>query len=124
MGSSFLSLPSPGGRGSAAKPPGWGDTFASRFTPTRRATPRARAPARITAPLLLGETSLHLAGADDDEIGAADLHPLRFRARVELVVADAFAVLQPGHTTEARNVQEHATPVHLVLGVLDAEHAK
>ena len=66
--------------------------------------------------------AFHLSGADDDEVGAADLHALLFRAGVKLVVADAFAILQPRHAAEARDVEQHTAPVHLVLGVLDAEY--
>ena len=56
--------------------------------------------------------------------------PLRistFWARAQLfefVVGDALAVLQPRRLAEARDVEQHAAPDHLVLGMLDAEHAE
>ena len=45
-------------------------------------------------------------------------------ARVELVVGDAFAVLEPVDAAEAGDVEQHAAPDHLVLGMLDAEHVE
>src|SRR5262249_33455782 len=51
-----------------------------------------RIAARVAAPLLLLEAALHLAGADDDEVGAPDRHSLCFRTGVKLVVADALTV--------------------------------
>src|SRR5580704_10331195 len=83
-----------------------------------------RVAARIAAPCLLLAAALHLAGADDDEIGASDRHPLRLGAGIELVVADALAVLEPVDATKARDVEQHAAPVHLVARVLDAEHVQ
>ncbi len=80
--------------------------------------------AGITAPLLLGLAALHLAGAHEDEIAASDRHVLVLGAFVELVVGNALAVLHPFHAAEARDVEQHAAPDHLVLGILDAEHGK
>src|SRR5262249_6836526 len=78
----------------------------------------------VSTPFLLGEAALHLSGADDDEIRLAYFDTLRLRASVELVVADAFAVLQPRHAAKARDVEQHAAAVHLVLRMLDAEYTK
>src|SRR5262245_18583183 len=78
----------------------------------------------IAAPLLLLEAALHLAGADDDEVATADLDLLLLRAGVELVVGNAFAVLEPVDAAEAGDVEQHAAPYHLVLGMLDAQHAQ
>ena len=43
---------------------------------------------------------------------------------VELVVGDAFAVLEPVDAAEAGDVEQHAASDHLVLGMLDAEHVQ
>src|SRR5690349_14991929 len=83
-----------------------------------------RIAARVAAPRSLRQAALHLAGADDDEIGAPDFDILRPRAFVELLVGDALAVLEPGDAPEARDVEQHAAPDHLVPRVLDAEHAQ
>src|SRR5262245_38813547 len=83
-----------------------------------------RIAAGIAAPLLLLQASLHLAGADDDEVAAADRDVLVLGALVELVVGDGFSILQPVDAAEAGDVEEHATTDHLVLGVLDAEHTQ
>ena len=45
-------------------------------------------------------------------------------AVVQFVVGDALAVLHPRHLAEAGDVEQHAAPDHLVLGMLDAEHRK
>src|SRR5579864_7690870 len=50
-----------------------------------------RVAAGVTAPFTFRQAALHLAGADDDEIAAADRDVLLLGARVELVVGDAFA---------------------------------
>src|SRR5215471_13352320 len=54
-----------------------------------------RVAAGIAAPLLLLQAALHLPGADDDEVAAPDLDVLVLGALVELVVGDAFAILEP-----------------------------
>ena len=58
------------------------------------------------------------------EIAAPDRDVLLLGAFVEFVVGDAFAVLHPFHAAEARDVEQHAAPDHLVLGMLDAEHVQ
>jgi hypothetical protein len=79
---------------------------------------------RVAAPLLLGKAALHLPGADDDEIPAPDLDLLRLRASVELLVADAFPVLEPLDAAQARDVEQHAASHHSAFGMLDAQHAQ
>src|SRR6266571_4463332 len=53
-----------------------------------------RVAARVAAPFARLQAALHLAGADNHEIAAADFHVLRLRGPVELVVRDAVAVLE------------------------------
>src|SRR5467141_873864 len=79
-----------------------------------------RVAARIAAPHALLEAALHLPGAQDDEIAAPDVDVLRLRAFVDLVVGNAFAVLEPVDAAEARDVEQHAAPDHLALGMLGA----
>src|SRR6186997_1291124 len=50
---------------------------------------------RIAAPFAFLQAALHLPGAHDHEIRAADADALLLGAGVELVVGNAFAVLQP-----------------------------
>src|SRR5215813_9166217 len=83
-----------------------------------------RVAAGVTAPFLLLEAALHLSGADDDEVAAADLDLLLLGALVELVVGNGFAVLEPVDAAETRDVEQHAAPHHLVLGMLDAQHVQ
>ena len=83
-----------------------------------------RIAAGIAAPFFLRKAALHLAGAHDDEIAAADLDVLRLGAGVEFVVGNAVAVGQPVHALEARDVEQHAAADHLALGVFDAELAE
>src|SRR6516162_3597083 len=51
-----------------------------------------RVAAGVAAPVLFGETTLHLSSADDDEIAATDRDILVFGAFVELVIGNALAV--------------------------------
>src|SRR6266540_713881 len=81
-----------------------------------------RIAAGVAAPLLLLEAALHLPGAHDHEVAAPDLDVLVLGALVELIVADAFAVLEPVDAAEAGDVEQHAAPDHPALGMLDAEH--
>src|SRR5215831_12993714 len=83
-----------------------------------------RVAAGVAAPFFLAEAALHLAGANDDEVAAADLDLLLLGASVELVVGNAFAVLEPVDAAETRDVEQHAAPHHLVLGMLDTQHVK
>src|SRR5499427_857377 len=83
-----------------------------------------RVAAGVAAPFLLLEAALHLSGANDDEVAAADLDLLLLGAPVELVVGNAFAVLEPVDAAETRDVEQHAAPHHLVLGMLDAQHVQ
>src|SRR5262249_11839097 len=83
-----------------------------------------RVAAGVTAPFLLVEAALHLSGANDDEVAAADLDPLLLGALVALVGGNAFAVLEPLDAAETRDVEQHASPYHLVLGMLDAQHVQ
>ena len=83
-----------------------------------------RVAAGITAPFLLGDAALHLPGADDDEIAAADGDVLVLGAFVELVVGNALAVGHPLHAAKARDVEQHAAADHFVFRVLDAEHVE
>src|SRR6266478_4786638 len=83
-----------------------------------------RVAAGVAAPFLLLEAALHLSGANDDEVAAADLDLLLLGAAVELVVGNAFAVLEPVDAAETRDVEQHAAPHHLVLGMLDAQHVQ
>src|SRR5215471_9201012 len=83
-----------------------------------------RVATRVAAPFLLLETTLQLSSADDDKIAAADLDVLLLGATVELVVGNAFAVLEPVHAAEAGDVEQHAASYHLALGMLDAQHAE
>src|SRR5262249_46015195 len=70
------------------------------------------------------EAALHLSGANDDEVAAADLDLLLLGALVELVVGNGFTVLEPVDAAEARDVEQHAAPRHLVLGMLDSQHVQ
>src|SRR6516162_1494006 len=83
-----------------------------------------RVAAGVPAPFLLLEATLHLAGANDDEVAAADLDLLLLGALVELVVRNGFTVLEPVDAAQTRDVEQHAAPHHLVLGMLDAQHAQ
>src|SRR5215475_3177955 len=83
-----------------------------------------RVAAGVAAPFFLLETALHLAGANDDEVAAADLDLLLLGALVELVVGNGFAVLEPVDAAQTRDVEQHAAPHHLVLGMLDAQHVQ
>src|SRR5215472_10329674 len=83
-----------------------------------------RVAAGVAAPFLLLETALHLAGANDDEVAAADLDLLLLGALVELVVGNGFAVLEPVDAAQTRDVEQHAASHHLVLGMLDAQHVQ
>src|SRR6476660_32677 len=67
-----------------------------------------RVTARIAAPFLFGEAAFHLPGANDDKIATSDGHILLFRALIEFVVGNAFAVLHPFHATKARDIEQHA----------------
>src|SRR5205807_7596014 len=80
--------------------------------------------AGIAAPVFFGETALHLAGANDDEIAAADRDILVLGAFIEFVVGNALAVGHPLDAAIARNVEQHAAPDHFALGMLDAEHVE
>src|SRR5499426_1434260 len=75
-----------------------------------------RIAAGIATPFLLLQATLHLAGADDDEVAASDGDVLVLGALVELVIGDAFAVLQPVDAAEAGDVEQHAAPHHLAPG--------
>ena len=84
-----------------------------------------RVAAGIAAPLLLGEAALHLPGADDDEIAAAD----RRRSapwRICRVRRWKCSRRPRSHfdAAEAGDVEQHAAADHLVLGMLDAEHVE
>src|SRR5262252_3971251 len=83
-----------------------------------------RVAAGVPAPFLLCEAALHLAGANEDEVAAADLDLLLLGALVELVVGNGFTVLEPVDAAETRDVEQHAAPHHLVLGMLDAQHVQ
>src|SRR5262249_22063586 len=83
-----------------------------------------RIAAGIAAPVLLGETALHVAGADDDEIAAPDRHVLVLGAFVEFVIGNALAVGHPFDAAIARDIEQHAAADHLVFGMLDAEHVE
>src|SRR5580700_127561 len=76
-----------------------------------------RVTAGIAAPLLFADAALHLPGADDDEVAAADGDVLVLGAFVELVVGNALAVGHPLHAAEACDVEQHATADHLILGM-------
>src|SRR5215469_4724058 len=64
----------------------------------------------IAAPVLFGETPLHLSRADDDEIAATDRDILILGAFVEFVVGNAFAVGHPFDAAVARDIEQHAAP--------------
>src|ERR1700730_968968 len=83
-----------------------------------------RVAARKASPLLFLEAALHLTGAEDDEIAAANLDVLRLGALVEIVVGYSVAVLEMRDALEAGDVEQHAAPDHPALGVLDAELAQ
>src|SRR6516164_474997 len=83
-----------------------------------------RVAAGIAAPVLFGETTLHLAGADDDEIAAADRDILILGAFVEFIIGNALAVGHPFDAAVARDVDEHAAPDHFVFGMLDAKNVQ
>src|SRR4029077_3733498 len=78
-----------------------------------------RIAAGVAAPFLLRQTALHLAGAHNDEIAAADGHILLLGTFIQFVVGNAFAVLHPFDATESRDIEQDATADHLVLGVLN-----
>src|SRR2546421_414833 len=80
--------------------------------------------ARIAAPFARLQAALHLAGAENYEIAAADFHVLRLGDPVELVVGNAVAVLEIVDAPLARHVEQHAAPHHLGARVLDAELGK
>src|SRR5215471_15554611 len=83
-----------------------------------------RVAAGVAAPFFLLETALHLAGANDDKVAATDLDLLLLGALVELVVGNGFAVLEPVDAAQTCDVEQHAAPHHLVLGMLDAQHVQ
>src|SRR5215467_2112657 len=80
--------------------------------------------ARVAAPFLFGEAAFHLPGADDDKIATSNGHILLLRALIEFVIGNAFTVLHPFHATKTRDIEQYATPDHLVLGMLDAKDRK
>src|SRR5215469_5103172 len=79
---------------------------------------------RIAAPVLFSAAALHLAGADNDEIAAADRDILVLGAFVEFVVGNALAIGHPLDAAITRDVEQHAAPNHFALGMLDAENVK
>src|SRR5262252_6760263 len=100
-----------------------GDLFV--LTPIAILEPDAgRVAAGVPAPFLLLEAALHLAGANDDEVATADLDLLLLGALVEFVVGNGFTVLEPLDAAKARDIEQHAAPHHLVLGMLDAQHVQ
>src|SRR5260370_36544051 len=82
-----------------------------------------RVAARIAAPFARLQAALHLPGAKNHEVAAADFHVLRLRGLVELVVGYAVAVLEIIDAFLARDVEQHAAPDHPGARVLDAELA-
>src|SRR5712671_2842566 len=83
-----------------------------------------RVAARIAAPDAFLEAAFHLPGPDDDEVAVPDVDILRLGAFVEFGVGNAFAILEPWHAAKAGDVEQHAAPDHLVLGMLDPEHVE
>src|SRR5689334_1652931 len=75
---------------------------------------------RVRAPVALVEAVLHVAGAHDHEIAAANLDALRLRAGVELGVADAEAVLEIISAEISGDVEQHAAPDHAVARLVNA----
>ena len=73
------------------------------------------------APLPLLQATLHLPGANDDEITPADFHILRLCTGVEFVVRDLISVFEVLDLFEAGDVKQHALADHSVSGVLDPE---
>src|SRR5262249_8741220 len=73
--------------------------------------------AGIAAPFFLLQAALHLPGANDHEIAAADRDLVLLGAGVELVIGDAFAVLEPVDAAKARDVEQHTASHHLVPAV-------
>src|SRR4029077_2073470 len=79
-----------------------------------------RVAAGVTVPAPDLEATLHLSGAHDHVVAALDRHALRLGGVVEILAGDAIAVLEALLAHRARDVEEHAAPHHLVLGLLDA----
>src|SRR6202041_2057457 len=83
-------------------------------TPIAILEPHARRrSARIDAPVLLAQTPLHLAGAQNDEIAAPDLDFRLLGAFVELVVGNRLAVSSQG--TPRKRATSSSTPRPTIL---------
>src|SRR5207249_9962992 len=70
------------------------------------------------------QTALQLSGADDDEIAAADFDVVLLGAAIELVVGNAFAVLEPVHAAKPGDVEQYAATDHLAFGMFDAQYVQ
>src|SRR6185312_6255023 len=76
--------------------------------------------ARIAVPTAGLLAALHHAGAHDDIVAAFERDVLLLRAREQIVIGDAVAVLKRLDAFVAGDVEQHAAADHLVLGLLDA----
>src|SRR5262245_66159871 len=69
--------------------------------------------ARVAAPFATLLAGLHLSRAHDHEVALADRDPLRLGAGVEVIVGNAFAILEAVDALVARNIEHNTTAEQL-----------